>query len=279
MNKTENLKELLDRLYNDFDYKGYVYSDPIEFPHRYKRECDIEVVAFIASCFAYGQVKVFKSVLERIFRFMASKPYDFVRDFDIKKHGKLFQDIRYRFNTPKDITALINTLAILIRKHGSIKALFIKGYDQSKDQDYTPAVTGLVHNFFAVDTTEVYGSDQRPLGYLQFMPDPSKGSACKRINLFLRWMIRDRDVDFGLWKELPKDKLIIPLDTHIARIGRCLGLTDRNSSDLKTAIEITRALKVFDPEDPIKYDFALCHQGISRVCASTRCKDCCIKKD
>jgi uncharacterized protein (TIGR02757 family) len=94
------------------------------------------------------------------------------------------------------------------------------------------------------------------------------------MNLFLRWMIRDKDIDFGIWKGIPKNKLIIPLDTHIARISRCLGLTKRASQDWKMAEEITGALKTLDPEDPLKYDFALCHQGISGVCSARHCDDC-----
>jgi uncharacterized protein (TIGR02757 family) len=103
---------------------------------------------------------------------------------------------------------------------------------------------------------------------------PDKGSACKRMNLYLRWMVRDRDIDFGIWKGIPKDRLIIPLDTHIARIGKCLGLTVRSTADWKMAQEITRSLKRLDPVDPLKYDFALCHQGIAGVCSTQKCADC-----
>jgi uncharacterized protein (TIGR02757 family) len=121
----------------------------------------------------------------------------------------------------------------------------------------------------------VYGKNVRPPGLSQFCPLPSKGSACKRFNLFLRWMIRDRDIDLGIWKGVPKNKLIIPLDTHIARISRCLGLTKRRSQDWRTAVEVTGALRRFDPEDPLKYDFALCHHGISGLCRGERKKEIC----
>jgi len=113
----------------------------------------------------------------------------------------------------------------------------------------------------------IYGKDIHPHGMMHFFPTPAKGSACKRMNLFLRWMVRDRDIDFGIWKGIPKNKLVIPLDTHIARISRCLGFTMRRSADWKAAVEITNALKQFDPDDPVKYDFALCHHGIAGMCA------------
>ena len=116
-------------------------------------------------------------------------------------------------------------------------------------------------------------------GLIQFFPSPSKGSACKRMNLFLRWMIRKRDIDFGIWKGIPENKLIIPLDTHIAKISRCLGFTKRRSQDWKMAVEITDALKKLDPDDPLKYDFAMCHYGISGLCGPefNKCDKCIFK--
>jgi len=126
----------------------------------------------------------------------------------------------------------------------------------------------------------VYGRNIHPSGMTQFFPSPAKGSACKRINLFLRWMVRDKDIDFGLWRSIPANRLVIPLDIHIARISRCLGFTKRASADWKAAIEITEALKKLDPADPLKYDFALCHHGISGVCRGRNnpgCRDCALK--
>jgi uncharacterized protein (TIGR02757 family) len=148
-------------------------------------------------------------------------------------------------------------------------------------QNIGPGLTGLMAELLSVDTSPVYGEDIKPAGLRQFFPSPASGSACKRANLFLRWMVRDRDIDFGIWQGIPKNKLVIPLDTHIARISRCLGFTERKSQDWKAAVEITESLKKFDPEDPLKYDFALCHHGISGMCGGERrdtgCKDCVFK--
>jgi uncharacterized protein (TIGR02757 family) len=129
--------------------------------------------------------------------------------------------------------------------------------------------------FLRTDTSEVYGKNIKPPGLTQFFSSPVNGSACKRANLFLRWMVRDRDIDFGIWKKIPKNKLVIPLDTHIAKISRCLGFTKRKTQDWKMALEVTHALKKLDPEDPLKYDFALCHHGISGVCKGMRGKERC----
>ena len=266
------LKSLLEHLYQDYDYKVRIAFDPIEFPHRYSRPEDIEVSAFIASCFAYGQVSVFKGVLEKVFAICGQSPYDFVASFRPDREGRLLSEVRYRFNTPRDIIALFYALSVLVSTSGGIKNAFLQSY--GGESTLIPSQNTFVERLLSIDTKDVYGSDIKPLGYRQFFPRPQDGSPCKRLNLFLRWMVRDRDVDFGLWREIPKNRLIIPLDTHIARIGRCLGLTNRTSVDLKMAIEITGCLKELDPEDPIKYDFALCHQGISRVCATERCKDC-----
>ena len=136
------------------------------------------------------------------------------------------------------------------------------------DTNIGNGLTGLINYILEIDTSKVYGRNIHPAGLMQFFPSPSGGSACKRANLFLRWMVRDRDIDFGIWKGIPKNRLVIPLDTHIARISRCLGFTRRASSDWKTAVEITEALKELNPEDPLKYDFALCHHGISGMCTS-----------
>ncbi len=271
----KSLKTILDKFYNDFDFAGHVRKDPIEFPHRYKNPEDIEVTAFISSCFAYGKVELFKSVIEKILSLMGRNPYSFLLDFDIRKQKRFFS-FKYRFNEAEDIVCLLYIIRQLLKKHSSLEKAFTRYYT-SADPHTGSGITGFVNEISSVNTSKVYGKDIRPPGLTQLFSSPAKGSACKRMNLFLRWMVRDRDIDFGLWKGIPKNKLVIPLDTHIARISRCLGFTQRGSSDWKAAVEITEALKKFDPEDPLKYDFALCHHGISGVCKSfddPGCREC-----
>jgi len=268
-----NLKHILDKFYHDFDFTGTIVRDPIAFPHAYQRAEDKEIAGFIAAAFAYGNVNLFKPIVGTLLSRMGESPFGFIRNFAVKKHRRLFFGIKYRFNENDDIIAFFFILHELIKKHGSIETAFKKRYG-SDDVDIGKALSGLIEILIATNTSPVYGSNIRPSGLLQLIPSPIKGSACKRMNLYLRWMIRDTDIDFGIWKGIPKNKLIIPLDTHIARIGKCLSLTTRSSQDWKMAVEITESLKKLDFEDPLKYDFALCHQGISKVCSAKKCEDC-----
>ena len=270
---TSKLQIILDTFYREFDFKSRILEDPIEFPHRYANPLDIETAGFIASCFAYGRVKAFKGVIGSILDKMGSSPHQFLIDLDVKSDLELFKNISYRFNSNSDIIGLIYIIHRMLRDNGSIKNTFMKFYLG----DMYKAQAGFIEYIRGIDVSEVC---EKSIGLMQFFPSPLQGSSCKRLNMFLRWMVRDCDIDFGLWTEISKSHLIIPLDTHIARISRCLGLTQRKSNDYKTAIEITNNLRRLDPEDPIKYDFALCHHGISGACSARfseiECKGCAI---
>ena len=268
----KSLKQTLDRFYREYNFTERLLHDPIEFPHKYRKPEDIEVSGLIASCFAYGHVDLFRPVIEKILSAMGKSPHEFLLDFDIKKHGRLFP-FRYRFNESRDILCLLFAIHKLLKKYFSLEHAF-KSHYRDEDENTGKGIAGMVKEIMSVNTSSVYGEDIHPAGMTQLFPSPEKGSACKRMNLFLRWMIRARDIDFGIWKGIPKNKLVIPLDTHIAKISRCLGLTNRKSSDWKTAVEITESLKKFDAEDPLKYDFALCHHGISGMCRSDDKKTC-----
>jgi uncharacterized protein (TIGR02757 family) len=274
----DKLKKILDRFYEEYDFQRAVHRDPIEFPHKYKNPSDIETAGFIASCFAYGRVDLFRPIVEKVLSKMGMSPYDFLLNFDLKRQRKIFQGIKYRFNENADIICLLFILSSALKKHSSLENAF-KEYYRPADTTIAKGLSGLMALFLRVDTSGVYDENMRPSGLLQFFSSPDGGSACKRANLFLRWMIRDRDIDFGIWKGVRKNQLVIPLDTHIARISRCLGFTARRSQDWKMAVEITEALKKFDPEDPLKYDFALCHHGISGICrgGDRGCNGCAFK--
>ncbi len=272
------LKSKLDDLYNGYDFKERLSFDPIFFLHQYEEVENIEVVGFVASSFAYGKVKLFLPVIGEILKRMGSNPYDFVINFNIKKEAKLFSTARYRFNDTNDILAFLFFLQKILRKYSRLENLFKKNYSNG-DPNIKQALLGFIQAFreqidlgFA-QIQSFYKSEKRK-GFLFFYPSLEKGSPCKRLNLFLRWMIRDRDIDLGIWKGIPKNKLIIPLDTHIARISRCLNFTNRRSLDWKTAEEITESLKLFDSEDPLKYDFVLCHYGMVKLCSERKCTEC-----
>lgn len=285
----ESLKRALDSLYRDYDFAARVRHDPIQLPKHYSDPRDVEAAAFISSCLAYGSVKLFIPVAARLLGKMGSSPFAFLACFDTRRDGKRFRGIKYRFNETEDILALFHATGTLLRRHGSLEHAFLSHTRGSGD--ISSGLSGLVDEALAVDTTAVYGRNVRPRGYVHFLPAPRSGSACKRANLFLRWMVRAADIDFGIWGSrtpaesgtgrLRKDRgkvtpanLVIPLDRHIQRVGRCLGLTARKTPDWKMALEITDSLRALDPADPLRYDFALCHRGIAGLCAENACARC-----
>ncbi len=276
------LKKTLDKFYKDFNFRERVKHDPIEIPRRYSDPEDIEVAAFISSCFAYGKVDLFKPVIEHILKPGAKHPAEFIANFSLKKDAKYLKGVSYRFNREKDILCFLHIVSKALRKYRTLKDLFYSHFKTDHD-DIKIALTGFVDTLAEIDTSPVYGSNIQPTGLKHLLPSPENGSACKRMNLFLRWIVRKKDIDLGIWELIPPSKLIIPLDTHIARISRCLGLTDRKSPDWKMAADITESLKKLDPGDPLKYDFALCHQGISGLCkgiaSSGTCTDCSLMVD
>jgi uncharacterized protein (TIGR02757 family) len=252
----KNLKQILDNLYATYSYE-YIDTDPILFPHRFKSYENIEIASLISALLAYGNVKQIKKSLAKIFNIMGEDPYFFVKNFDPNKN--YFNGFVHRFNTGEDISQLIHSIKIIYNKYGNIKNLFFNNYDPNAD-NLNAALDKFTKNVLKIvcrDTARLV-----PTGFRYFFPTPFDGSPCKRLNLFLRWMVRSDKVDFGLWKEIPTNKLIIPLDTHIFRISKNLGLTKLNSPNLKACLEITKNLKKFDPADPVKYDFSLTRLGI-----------------
>jgi uncharacterized protein (TIGR02757 family) len=267
------LKRALDRLYETYDFKGRAEHDPIRIPLRYRRRDDREAAGFLAAALAYGRVDLFLRVLDALMEKMGKHPAEFMASFRPKRDMKRFQGIKYRFNETEDIGAFIYTIGSVLKRHGSLERAFMNYYDKDH-HNIGQALAGLMDELGRKDTSPVYGTNARPMGYRYLMPSPSGGGASKRPNLFLRWMVRRADIDLGLWKKVPPSKLVIPLDRHISRVGRCLGLTMRKTDDWKTAVEITESLRRFDPEDPLRYDFALCHRGISGVCSEHKCEEC-----
>lgn len=240
--------------------QGRIHNDPIEIPHRYKDPREIEIAGFIAAVLAYGRVDLFKACIDKMLALADCGLYAYLEDFDASRERPRFQGIYYRFNTEADLFDLMALMSRVIKKYKTIGHLFQSLY-LSEDVDIGPTLS----RFVAVLRNMLDAPLSRGLSYL--LPSPLSGSACKRLNLFLRWMIRrEEGVDFGLWTTIPPAKLVIPLDTHIIRISQYLGLTSRKSPNWKMAEEITAALRLCDPLDPLRYDFSLCHLGISGAC-------------
>lgn len=281
--KPNELKTCLDELYRTFDL-GFLATDPLEFVHRYDTPEDREIVGLISSSLAYGRVDTIKKSIARVMAVMGPSPRRFIMKFDPKRDSSLFSGFIHRFNNGEDIACLIYFARQMIEDSGSIGGFFAKGYSPLH-RNVKEALSAFSGSVLALDSARVYGNKTLlpKAGVRFFFPSPSDGSPCKRLNLYLRWMVRRGDaLDFGQWKEVDPAKLVIPLDTHIARISRNIGLTKRESASWKMAEEITDALKKLDPGDPVKYDFALCRLGILDKCPRTadrdKCEACLIKK-
>jgi len=254
------LKDFLDNLVIKYEIKDFIKSDPIQFPHLFEREIDIEISAFVSALLSYGRRDKLIENIHKIHSIMEFKPEAFVLNFDYKKDAGIFEGLKYRFNCGNDYLLLFLLLKKTLLEHGSLKNLFLQYYNNSNGQ-ISNAMAG-----FIGEMRKFLPQDEFCLNGINYLiTAPEKGGACKRLNMFLRWMARKGPVDFGLWKEIPASELIIPLDTHVAKSARKLKLTERKSDDCKTAFEITNALKKFDAQDPVKYDFALFGMGIEKL--------------
>jgi uncharacterized protein (TIGR02757 family) len=274
------LRDCLEALYRSYGPETAA-GDPISFVLEFDEPEDREVVAWIASSFAYGRVETIRSNVRRIVDALGAHParsLDRISDFQNFARERL-GGFRHRFHSAQDASLLLFVIAQARRQSGTLRAFF-----ESEFRDEEPDVAGLLSRVAA----KIYALDYRPLLSLReipersparfFFPDPAQGSACKRWNLFLRWMVRRDALDFGLWPAVPTDRLVIPTDTHIHLVARRLGLTRRRSADWKTAREITDRLARLDASDPVRFDYALCRIGIFGICQTdlrrSRCSQC-----
>ncbi len=272
------LKSRLDSLYENRS-SVHLENDPLSFCHRYPNHEDQEIVALIAALLAYGSVKVIKGSLKRIFDVMGESPSAFVDNFIPGEHGKLFNGFKHRFNNANDICALLWAIRQIREQEGSIENFFCR-FHNSDAQTVEQALNNFCPSVLSLDYRPVFGNSElsSQKSYRFLFPMPSNGSACKRLCMFLRWVVRPSDgIDLGLWRLLSPKSLIIPVDRHIERIGQMLGLTKRSTPDWQMASEITSALRELDQNDPVKYDFSICHLGISEGCngiEGEQCKNC-----
>lgn len=266
------LKEHLDGLYRRFD-RRFLSPDPLEFLHRYDDPADIELFGFYAAGVAYGRVDQIRRTLEELARRLGPRPARRVRQFDARHDSALFKDFVHRFHGPRDFALLTELLRRALEESGSLGAAFARGH-AAEAADIGPALTDFCRRLTApVDLPLTRSGRLPPRSPVRFFfSAPDDGSACKRLNLYLRWMVRHdaHGLDFGLWPQVSPAQLVIPLDTHVARLATNLGLTRRKSVDWKMALEVTDALRRFDSADPVRYDFALCRLGILALCPRRR---------
>lgn len=271
--RIQQLRDILEKLYEKYNRFELIKPDPLQFVYRYSDRRDMEIAGFLAASLAYGRVRQIEASVDKLLNRMEAGPYEFVMKFNGKCRNSL-KDFRHRFNSGDDISGLLELLGDVIREHGSLEEYFMQGYESAGGM-----VVGGLSNFCngLLDRYKQKHRRDVPKGLIYLLSDPAKGSACKRLNLFLRWMVRDDDVDTGLWQSMNKAELIVPVDVHMARLCRFLKLYERKSVSLSAALEITQAFAKIEPCDPVKYDFALSRIGIIEDCNGAyrpQCEDC-----
>jgi uncharacterized protein (TIGR02757 family) len=244
--------ERLDRLYATYNRREYVHPDPLEVLYKYDDVLDRELVGVIASALAYGGVRqILRSVGSVLTR--VGSPRRFIEGSTQRSLKTEFGAFKHRFTDGEELATMLYGLKRVVEKYGSLESCFLRGLTE-QDDTIIPALTAFVQELSAV-----FSGRPRSL-----LPSPAAGSACKRWNLFLRWMVRHDQVDPGGWDSVPASKLIVPVDVHMHRISLRLGLTARKQANLKTACEITAAFRAIVPHDPVRYDFALTRLGIRK---------------
>jgi uncharacterized protein (TIGR02757 family) len=239
------------------------------------------VAGLVAVSLAYGRADLFKPVVARVLAAMGPSPARFAEELSAAPDRAAFDGVVYRFNRPADLAALVAAAGHLRRRHGGIGLRFRALFEEegAGPAALRPALARLAEELRSAPPVAplLRGRGRRGLRHL--LPDPSGPGASKRWNLYLRWMVRGPDgVDLGIWKGVPASVLVVPLDTHVHRVARALGLTARRDASWRTAEEITASLRRIDPDDPVRYDFALCHLGMSGMCPArrdpARCRVC-----
>jgi uncharacterized protein (TIGR02757 family) len=260
------LRARLDALVTTFDIST-IEPDPLQVVHRFSHPRDQEIAGLIAAAFAYGRASIVVANAGTVLARMKPSPYEYLVKFDRGEAMARFAGFAHRFQKTRELVELLERMAFVIRDHGSIGEAFRACYD-ARDADIGPSLTRFIDL-----ATGHQPPATKSLQYL--LSSPAHGSACKRMNLFLRWMVRRTSPDLGIWTFVDPAKLLMPVDTHIHRIATFLGLNTRKSADWKAARQITDALARFDAADPVRYDFALCRLGILDLCSRKRRKENC----
>lgn len=251
------MKKKLDRIYETYHQRRYVHPDPLAFLYDYDAVRDREIVGLIAAALAYGKVAQILKSVDAVLKKLGPSPFAYLEKTSPAQVLADFSPFVHRFAKGPQLSAFLLGIRRMIRDHGSLQACFMQGFRRT-DETVLPALT----LFSKRIASSVSGLDSCGCGPGHLVPCPEKGSACKRLHLFLRWMVRQDAVDPGGWEEVPRAALIVPLDTHLFRVAIALGLTARNQADGRAALEISAGFKQWSPDDPVKYDFALTRFGI-----------------
>lgn len=248
----KNLKELLDSKVEKFNTPGFIPNDPISIPHRFKKKQDIEISGLFAATLAWGQRKTIIANCNRLMEWMDNDPHNFVvnhKESDLKR----FLSFKHRTFNSTDLLYFLEFLSWYYKKYPSLEDAFAV----PKESETSEAGLVAFHDLF-------FSLPDFPKRTIKHISTPARKSACKRINMYLRWMVRNdtKGVDFGIWKKVRPSQLICPCDVHVDRVARKLKLIRRKQVDWQTALELTANLRKLDPNDPVKYDFALFGLGV-----------------
>jgi uncharacterized protein (TIGR02757 family) len=250
----KQLFQFLEVKVNQYNTPAFISEDPVSIPHMFTRKQDIEISGFVAAVLAWGIRKTIINKSRELFSLMDWAPHDFIINHTPKDAARLIHFKHRTFNNT-DLTYFLEWFQWYYKKHDSLEEAFSK-HMVAGDRNTEKALTGFHDMFFSLP--------ESPVRTRKHIPTPVRGSSCKRINMFLRWMVRKdhNGVDFGIWKKICPDQLVLPVDLHVERVARELGLITKAQVNWKGAVELTEKLKEFDPKDPVKYDFALFGLGI-----------------
>jgi uncharacterized protein (TIGR02757 family) len=265
--KLKQTKAVLDRLYSRYNRFDRIAPDPLQFVYQYRLPEDQEIVGLLAAVLAYGRVMQIQKSMTDLLARLGPSPYALVQQLKAS-HQKKLTSFKHRFNTGQDLYYLLKAIQQLLVTHGSLEQAFLAGY-HAQHESVMPALASFRNRLLSCIEPRF-----RQSGVLYLLADPEKGSPCKRLNLFLRWMVRDDDVDAGLWALIDPAKLIVPMDVHMSRLCRLIGFHDKNQVSLKTAMQVTACFAEVSPIDPVKYDFALSRVGIVEQCKGEACAHC-----
>lgn len=248
------LKNFLDLKVSQYNRKDFIPNDPVCIPHLYTKKQDIEISGFFAATLAWGQRVTIIANCKKILAAMDNAPHDFLLNHKEEDRARFTGFVHRTFNDT-DLLYFIEFLTIFYRQNNSLEDAFAR-FITAEDENTEQALIGFQQLFFSLP--------DYPARTIKHIATPAKKSACKRLSMFLRWMVRKdkQGVDFGIWNRIQPRQLVCPLDTHVHRVARGLGLLKRPQSDWQAALELTAQLKEFDPDDPVKYDYALFGLGI-----------------
>lgn len=250
----QELKSYLNSCVKKFNKPSFIENDPISIPHQFSRKQDIEIMGFWVSMLAWGQRKTIINKANELIQLMDGAPYDFILNHE-EKDRESFLNFKHRTFQAIDTLYFLEFFQDFYKKNDSLESAF-SNHLTPKSEDVETALKGFHEQFFSLPDA--------PHRTRKHVSTPTRNSACKRLNMFLRWMVRKdkKGVDFGIWKKIKPSQLLIPLDVHVDRVARRLGLLERKQTDWKSVIELTNNLKKFDAKDPVKYDFALFGVGV-----------------